>query len=90
MTFYPEKILYAHSTIKLFGHGSASSSATDGSKPNIIFLLADHSGFADFGCYGRPLCADAERRQTGRRWKRASSQRSSCRRASPAVRREPV
>ena len=28
--------------------------SADERKPNIIFILADDSGFADFGCQGHP------------------------------------
>jgi N-acetylgalactosamine-6-sulfatase len=38
----------------LLGLAAFDSGSAADSKPNVVFILADDSGFADFGCYGHP------------------------------------
>ncbi len=62
---------------------SEMHAAEDGqSKPNIIFLLADDAGFADFGCYGHPY---ARTRTSTSSQRRVLDLRSSIRQVSHAA-----
>ena len=51
----PRPLLWLLSAALLFGCVGPTSDQATGSKPNIVFIMADDLGYAELGCYGQEI-----------------------------------